>query len=137
MFIDINIQISTQNSFCCICTVLYSVFLVMPNTYGFVWANLSWWLKWDTVYLISNIFFFTQISSNFFSLLVLPVFPLSRLISITVDYFIFAWWNFCDQSLSQTYDSLVTPQVGFSLILCRFRLSRKKVKRLWSISVIH
>jgi len=69
----------------------------------------------------------------------------------TVDHFIFAWWNFrenrtwhyfakwwiSDQRLSRIYDSLVKPDVWFSLILCLFILSRKKVYILWYIPVIH
>ena len=62
----------------------------------------------------------------------------------TVDHFIFAWWNFHengtghyfakwwirDQSLSPIYDSLAKLEVGFTIILCRFRLPQKKVNRL-------
>jgi len=58
----------------------------------------------------------------------------------TVDHFIFAWWNFREnrtwhyfakwwireQRLSRIYDSLVKPEVGFSLFLCLFILSRKR-----------
>ena len=64
---------------------------------------------------------------------ILFIFPINiKLFNhITVDHFIFAWWNFsenrnwhyfakwwiCDQRLSRIYDSSVKPEVGLILIL--------------------
>jgi len=49
----------------------------------------------------------------------------------------FAKWWIRDQRLSRIYDTLIKPQVWFSLILCLFILSRKNVYIIWSFPVIH